>query len=147
MRTASTSARTAARPVTEGRAPVEPRVDPVVETEGLAEVSCRELGRREVVAPSPFVRVLEAGPPPGRRACWLAVRDPSARPPPREVGRSGPRRRGDIAQCAEVGRADAPAYRAAASSSSSIDRKSTRLNSSHVAISYAVFCLNKKNIT
>src|SRR5690625_6954556 len=26
-----------------------------------------------------------------------------------------------------------------------IDRKSTRLNSSHVAISYAVFCLKKKN--
>src|SRR5699024_12129432 len=25
-----------------------------------------------------------------------------------------------------------------------IDRKSTRLNSSHVSISYAVFCLNKK---
>src|SRR5207249_10118648 len=27
-----------------------------------------------------------------------------------------------------------------------IDRKSTRLNSSHVSISYAVFCLKKKNI-
>src|SRR5690625_6635460 len=27
------------------------------------------------------------------------------------------------------------------------DRKSTRLNSSHVAISYAVFCLKKKNDT
>src|SRR5437660_8996294 len=27
------------------------------------------------------------------------------------------------------------------------DRKSTRLNSSHVAISYAVFCLKKKNFT
>src|SRR5690625_6523144 len=27
------------------------------------------------------------------------------------------------------------------------DRKSTRLNSSHVAISYAVFCLKKKNPT
>src|SRR5439155_17187776 len=27
-----------------------------------------------------------------------------------------------------------------------IDRKSTRLNSSHVAISYAVFCLKKKKI-
>src|SRR5690625_6073734 len=26
-----------------------------------------------------------------------------------------------------------------------VDRKSTRLNSSHVAISYAVFCLKKKN--
>src|SRR5207249_6372717 len=29
--------------------------------------------------------------------------------------------------------------------SESIDRKSTRLNSSHVSISYAVFCLKKKN--
>src|SRR5690625_7532758 len=29
--------------------------------------------------------------------------------------------------------------------SSGRDRKSTRLNSSHVAISYAVFCLKKKN--
>src|SRR5690625_6147290 len=27
----------------------------------------------------------------------------------------------------------------------SLDRKSTRLNSSHVAISYAVFCLKEKN--
>src|SRR5438067_3980352 len=27
------------------------------------------------------------------------------------------------------------------------DRKSTRLNSSHVSISYAVFCLKKKNLT
>src|SRR5215510_15644101 len=31
-----------------------------------------------------------------------------------------------------------------ASSSRKADRKSTRLNSSHVAISYAVFCLKKK---
>src|SRR5258705_5073628 len=28
----------------------------------------------------------------------------------------------------------------------SLDRKSTRLNSSHLGISYAVFCLKKKNI-
>src|SRR3712207_8019605 len=28
-----------------------------------------------------------------------------------------------------------------------VDRKSTRLNSSHANISYAVFCLNKKNIS
>src|SRR5690625_6474442 len=32
-----------------------------------------------------------------------------------------------------------------AEASISADRKSTRLNSSHVAISYAVFCLKKKN--
>src|SRR5690554_7507585 len=31
--------------------------------------------------------------------------------------------------------------------SGSADRKSTRLNSSHVRISYAVFCLKKKNIS
>src|SRR5690625_5657210 len=31
-------------------------------------------------------------------------------------------------------------------SDQSADRKSTRLNSSHVAISYAVFCLKKKDI-
>src|SRR5690606_42016526 len=31
------------------------------------------------------------------------------------------------------------------STSCSLDRKSTRLNSSHVKISYAVFCLKKKN--
>src|SRR5699024_11970866 len=31
--------------------------------------------------------------------------------------------------------------------SSSLDRKSTRLNSSHVSISYAVFCLKKKTNT
>src|SRR5439155_26585956 len=30
---------------------------------------------------------------------------------------------------------------------SDLDRKSTRLNSSHVAISYAVFCLKKKKAT
>src|ERR1022692_835912 len=30
-------------------------------------------------------------------------------------------------------------------SRASIDRKSTRLNSSHLVISYAVFCLKKKN--
>src|SRR5690554_4351268 len=36
--------------------------------------------------------------------------------------------------------------RQAAVSASSVDRKSTRLNSSHVRISYAVFCLKKKKI-
>src|SRR5688500_20051489 len=35
----------------------------------------------------------------------------------------------------------------AAPGKSSLDRKSTRLNSSHLVISYAVFCLKKKNLT
>src|SRR5699024_11479918 len=34
-----------------------------------------------------------------------------------------------------------------AASATPADRKSTRLNSSHVSISYAVFCLKKKNKT
>src|SRR2546426_4547554 len=41
-----------------------------------------------------------------------------------------------------------PFLRAAArvvSSGMTLDRKSTRLNSSHLVISYAVFCLKKKN--
>src|SRR5215208_2218764 len=38
------------------------------------------------------------------------------------------------------------ARRAPPSGAPSTDRKSTRLNSSHVAISYAVFCLKKKTV-
>src|SRR5699024_1841286 len=48
---------------------------------------------------------------------------------------------------AELDRARSQADQAAgnlASQESLIDRKSTRLNSSHVSISYAVFCLKKK---
>src|SRR3712207_9021522 len=39
------------------------------------------------------------------------------------------------------------AERAEARSIAFVDRKSTRLNSSHANISYAVFCLKKKNNT
>src|SRR3712207_8737606 len=39
-----------------------------------------------------------------------------------------------------------PTYRLVSASRSLIDRKSTRLNSSHANISYAVFCLKKKKI-
>src|SRR5699024_12875837 len=46
--------------------------------------------------------------------------------------------RGDV--LAPVGRRLTPGQRQQAAS----DRKSTRLNSSHVSISYAVFCLKKK---
>src|SRR2546430_10000019 len=43
-----------------------------------------------------------------------------------------------------IGSGKEPLDRAAVSA---IDRKSTRLNSSHSQISYAVFCLKKKKIT
>src|SRR5690606_40200828 len=42
------------------------------------------------------------------------------------------------------GRADLPAILAEEAAPAAEDRKSTRLNSSHVKISYAVFCLKKK---
>src|SRR3989454_5978145 len=43
------------------------------------------------------------------------------------------------------GRAGLLVVRVAYSDGSEGDRKSTRLNSSHLVISYAVFCLKKKN--
>src|SRR5688572_32108263 len=56
-----------------------------------------------------------------------------------------------VSQAGGAARAKAPGARDQASSSASaclhgtfLDRKSTRLNSSHSQISYAVFCLKKK---
>src|SRR5690242_21583194 len=40
-----------------------------------------------------------------------------------------------------------PAVRLAGRARQARDRKSTRLNSSHMSISYAVFCLKKKSMT
>src|SRR5437870_10373510 len=48
-----------------------------------------------------------------------------------------------VARSREVGRPDEGARAGIVLG----DRKSTRLNSSHVAISYAVFCLKKKKIS
>src|SRR5690625_6631749 len=47
--------------------------------------------------------------------------------------------------CSQISPAQLQAY-AGELSCGFLDRKSTRLNSSHVAISYAVFCLKKKKI-
>src|SRR5438445_6697676 len=48
-------------------------------------------------------------------------------------------------QCRELGVDDPPHWqRARAVVQDALDRKSTRLNSSHANISYAVFCLKKK---
>src|SRR5690625_5608157 len=48
-------------------------------------------------------------------------------------------KKGDVLSVAQVA-----GIMAAKNTDQIIDRKSTRLNSSHVAISYAVFCLKKK---
>src|SRR5690625_6215027 len=69
-------------------------------------------------------------PPPHPRAAG------GGRPGGEGVGRWGTGRR----SLGEPG-----AHRASARFQRRKDRKSTRLNSSHVAISYAVFCLKKKN--
>src|SRR5439155_24823273 len=60
-------------------------------------------------------------------------------------------RDGFFEQLADVGRHEFDLQRAAVETRDveqcvDEDRKSTRLNSSHVAISYAVFCLKKKTI-
>src|SRR5256885_9646436 len=63
-----------------------------------------------------------------------------------EVGLLFARAAGD--QSAErplAGDADCRRLRAAMEDGAGLDRKSTRLNSSHLVISYAVFCLKKKN--
>src|SRR3712207_7275020 len=72
-------------------------------------------------------------PPPARRARGGAAdaRRPRPRPPP-APHRGGGERAGAAA------RGGAPRARPVR------DRKSTRLNSSHANISYAVFCLKKK---
>src|SRR3712207_8183573 len=57
------------------------------------------------------------------------------RPPAREHGDAGVE--GGAEGRVEIGRADGHGL-------GSLDRKSTRLNSSHANISYAVFCLKKK---
>src|SRR5690625_5549198 len=68
----------------------------------------------------PYTTLFRSGPPPAPRAgCWRS-------PPRRHRGRTARGSDGSSAVCRRG------------------DRKSTRLNSSHVAISYAVFCLKKK---
>src|SRR5699024_11797717 len=82
-------------------------------------------------------------PFPTRRSSDLALRGPDQKP-------KGPRR--ENSSCA---RKDSCARKTAALRQTAVgagrpppqvgrDRKSTRLNSSHVSISYAVFCLKKK---
>src|SRR5688572_32311701 len=58
--------------------------------------------------------------------------------------RSEDRRQRDVGDDEGTGDPQGPVRRAALLESEGQDRKSTRLNSSHSQISYAVFCLKKK---
>src|SRR5690348_17514432 len=74
---------------------------------------------------------------------YLLRRDPGTpfiAPPPRIPIRVRPVEKSDYPSIIAEHPARLPALEAG-------DRKSTRLNSSHPSISYAVFCLKKKNIT
>src|SRR3989442_4911216 len=62
-----------------------------------------------------------------------------------DQGHRDPRRHPDCRD-ATGGKACGGRVRLTTSASFATDRKSTRLNSSHVRISYAVFCLKKKQI-
>src|SRR5690606_41325605 len=54
--------------------------------------------------------------------------------------------KGDNPQLRSVALATLPVVERHLEHMKGLDRKSTRLNSSHVKISYAVFCLKKKNL-
>src|SRR3712207_6939210 len=83
----------------------------------------------------PYTTLFRSEQPDRHPASAADVEDAVARPR-REV-RQGPFRQGPVLQRHQV--PDEPAGPAR-------DRKSTRLNSSHANISYAVFCLKKKKI-
>src|SRR5439155_9034563 len=67
-------------------------------------------------------------------------------PPPPRSTLFPSRRSSDLTLLHTIGVEDTPSlvFNATGIVLTEVDRKSTRLNSSHVAISYAVFCLKKK---
>src|SRR3712207_8190188 len=77
---------------------------------------------------------------------WRSSRTSVEEKPPRDVTTIVPARRDEPRDAGAGVEADPPplADDAATGASGWRDRKSTRLNSSHANISYAVFCLKKK---
>src|SRR5436309_6308601 len=78
---------------------------------------------------------------PTRRSSDLAIRDLAG---PSLPGHAGGAAGAPVRQRPGAGRAAGGARRRERRVLSRADRKSTRLNSSHVKTSYAVFCLKKK---
>src|SRR5690625_6743805 len=93
-------------------------------------------------AHSPAVRRRSAG---DQMPCFAALAAAAGMPSPSETAVSSePAVPSEAAEASDVGPVPAAAGAGMPADSSKLDRKSTRLNSSHVAISYAVFCLKKK---
>src|SRR5437868_9914691 len=74
----------------------------------------------------------------------LPISDGAALADPGQVPVPGPGRHPDGAQAGDHGISSGWLAAGTSGTGGEPDRKSTRLNSSHVSISYAVFCLKKK---
>src|SRR5258707_7453714 len=74
----------------------------------------------------------------------LPISLPARREPRRPAGDEAGLRRRPATDVAHAGAPNHSASTAVGAGGASGDRKSTRLNSSHANISYAVFCLKKK---
>src|SRR5436305_10147985 len=79
-------------------------------------------------------------------AVLQALADPARLRVVEALSRS-PQRAGDLAVAAGVPAPTMSKHLRVLLAAGIVDRKSTRLNSSHVRISYAVFCLKKKKAT
>src|SRR5207253_8986344 len=109
---------------------------------GLQYRRCPTPRLRQLRPPSLFLSMIR---PPPRSALFpytTLFRSPGDEPAQERVGALGQEQHDGDQQHAvddQVGAVQAAL--------AEVDRKSTRLNSSHVAISYAVFCLKKKKKT
>src|SRR5690606_14412776 len=90
------------------------------------------------------IRAAEARGP-SRRPPAVAIHQRSGRGRQNVVGREGARRPSECGGQLDRAVDSAPADLAGDARARHRDRKSTRLNSSHVKISYAVFCLKKRS--
>src|SRR3989442_9710668 len=98
----------------------------------------RRSGHRVAVAAATLPRLLDQAlrpAPEGSPTCQRRDQGP---------GRANGRRQSAMGRTQDPRRAPHAGHRRLRAHRLSADRKSTRLNSSHVRISYAVFCLKKK---
>ena len=96
-------------------------------------------GRRPISTSPPFATSPTARSASGAMCCSSPTRRP------RSTSTSVTACRANISSSATCSKPTAKTWSSKTTNATSADRKSTRLNSSHKPISYAVFCLKKKN--